>query len=220
VIGVLLVDDQALVRAGLRLIVETQPDMAVVGEAPNGIEAVRTARSEAPDVVLMDVRMPSMDGIEATRLLVRSAPATKVLMLTTFDADEYLYDAMRAGASGFLLKDVPPEQLVAGIRMIADGDSLLSPTLTRRLVERFVSRPLPGRTDGTVAGAGLTTREEEVLQHVARGESNGEIAAALFLSEATVKTHLSRVLAKLGLRDRVHAVVFAYEHGLVIPGRS
>jgi DNA-binding NarL/FixJ family response regulator len=218
-IKVLLVDDQALVRAGFRLIVQTQPDFEVVGEASDGAEAVKLVRELAPDVVLMDIRMPGLDGIEATRQLAAAANSPRVLMLTTFDADEYLYDTMRAGASGFLLKDVPPEQLIAGIRMIAAGDALLAPVLTRRLVERFVQRPLAGRTSNDDRAAALTDREREVLVHVARGMSNSEIGEALFVTEATVKTHLSRVLAKLQLRDRVQAVVFAYEHGIVaVPG--
>jgi DNA-binding NarL/FixJ family response regulator len=218
VIGVLLVDDQALVRAGFRLIVESQPDMEVLGEAADGAEAVELCAKLQPDVVLMDIRMPGLDGVEATRRVTKvPGRGPKVLVLTTFDADEYLYETMQAGASGFLLKDVPPEQLVAGIRMIAAGDALLSPTLTRRLVERFLARPQPSRRDGDAAAA-LSDREREVLLHVARGQSNAEIAAALFLSEATVKSHLTRILAKLDLRDRVHAVVFAYENGLVRPG--
>ena len=216
-IGVLLVDDQALVRAGFRLIVESQPDMVVVGEAADGAEAIELCAKLRPDVVLMDIRMPGLDGVEATRRVTKDpGRGPKVLVLTTFDADEYLYETMQAGASGFLLKDVPPEQLVAGIRMIAAGDALLSPTLTRRLVERFLAHPMPGRRPD--AAAVLSEREREVLLHVARGESNTEIAAALFLSEATVKSHLTRILAKLDLRDRVHAVVFAYENGLVVPG--
>jgi len=165
----------------------------------------------------MDIRMPGLDGIEATRRLVRDPQAPKVLVLTTFDADEYLYDAMRSGASGFLLKDAPPEQLVAGIRMVTAGEALLAPLLTRRLVERFVAKPLPGREVASDSVAALTPREREVLLQVARGASNAEIGSTLFLSEATVKTHLTRVLAKLGLRDRVQAVVFAYENGLVTP---
>jgi DNA-binding NarL/FixJ family response regulator len=220
VIRVLIADDQALVRAGFRLIVQTQPDMAVVGEATDGASAVSLAREVESDVVLMDIRMPGLDGIEATRRVVREPLASKVLVLTTFDADEYLYDAMRAGASGFLLKDAPPEQLVAGIRMVAAGDALLAPLLTRRLVERFVTQPLPGRETVPESVATLTAREREVLLHVARGASNAEIGSTLFLSEATVKTHLTRVLAKLGLRDRVQAVVFAYENGLVTPSTS
>lgn len=215
-IRVLLADDQALVRAGFRLIVNTQPDMEVVAEASDGEEALRLSTEHAPDVVLMDIRMPHLDGIEATRRLTQRPQPPRVLMLTTFDADEYLYDTMRAGASGFLLKDAPPEQLLNGIRMVASGDALLAPTLTRRLIERFTQRPLPGHGESTRLQA-LTDREREVLVQVARGLSNAEIAAALFVSEATVKTHLTRLLAKLQLRDRVHAVVFAYEHALVTP---
>lgn len=214
-IKVLLVDDQALVRAGFRLIVQTQPDLEVVGEASDGAAAIDLTRRLAPDVVLMDIRMPGLDGIEATRQISAMSSAPRVLMLTTFDADEYLYDTMVAGASGFLLKDVPPEQLVAGIRMIAAGDALLAPVLTRRLIERFVRRPPAGRMPVDDAAASLTDREREVLVQVARGLSNTEIGHVLFVSEATVKTHLTRVLAKLQLRDRVQAVVFAYEHGIV-----
>jgi DNA-binding NarL/FixJ family response regulator len=217
VIRVLVVDDQALVRAGFRLIVNSQPDMEVVAEAGDGNEALQRAAEHAPDVVLMDIRMPHVDGIEATRRLTGQSHAPRVLMLTTFDADEYLYDTMRAGASGFLLKDAPPEQLVNGIRMVVSGDALLAPTLTRRLIERFIQRPLPGYTTSSRLAA-LTDREREVLVHVARGLTNAEIATRLFVTEATVKTHLTRLLAKLQLRDRVHAVVFAYEQGLVTPG--
>jgi DNA-binding NarL/FixJ family response regulator len=212
---VLVVDDQALVRAGFRGIVAATPGFTVVGEAGTGTEAVEQARRHQPDVVLMDVRMPQVDGIEATRrLLAADAMHTKVVMLTTFDMDEYVYDALRAGASGFLLKDVPPEQLVAGIRAVAQGDALLAPSITRRVIEEFVRRPpssvrtMPPEVDG------LTARELEVLKLLARGLSNAEIAKELFVSETTVKTHVAHVLTKLGLRDRVQAVVFAYECGL------
>jgi len=220
-LGVLIVDDQALVRAGFRMILEAEEDMEVVGEAADGQEAVTEARRLRPDVVLMDVRMPDVDGIEATRrLLAEDRSAVKVVMLTTFDMDEYVYDALRAGASGFLLKDVPPEQLVDGIRAVAKGDALLAPSVTRRVIEEFVRRPpasvrtLPPKLEE------LTARELEVLKLIARGLSNAEIATELFVSETTVKTHVAHVLMKLGLRDRVQAVVAAYESGLVEPGES
>ena len=217
-VRVLIVDDQALVRTGFRMILEAERDVEVVGEAVNGAEAVAETLRLAPDVVLMDVRMPELDGIEATRrLLGNGAKATKVVMLTTFDMDEYVYEALRAGASGFLLKDAPPEQLVDGIWAVASGDALLAPSITRRVIEEFVRRPSPApRTDL----AELTPRELEVLQHVARGLSNAEIAAELFVSETTVKTHVARVLQKLDLRDRVQAVVLAYESGLIEPGAT
>ncbi len=220
-LGVLIVDDQALVRAGFRMILEAEEDMEVVGEAADGREAVTEARRLRPDVVLMDVRMPDVDGIEATRrLLAEDRSAVKVVMLTTFDMDEYVYDALRAGASGFLLKDVPPEQLVDGIRAVAKGEALLAPSVTRRVIEEFVRRPpasvrtLPPKLEE------LTARELEVLKLIARGLSNAEIATELFVSETTVKTHVAHVLMKLGLRDRVQVVVAAYESGLVQPGES
>jgi DNA-binding NarL/FixJ family response regulator len=212
----LLVDDQELVRTGFRLILNAEADLDVVGEAGDGAEAVEAARRLAPDVVLMDVRMPGIDGIEATRRLGRLAGrGPRVLMLTTFDADEYVYDALRAGASGFLLKDAPAAQLVDAIRIVAAGDALLAPSITRRLIAEFVRRPLPADAP---ALAELTARELEVLKLIAAGLSNKEIAAELFLSEATVKTHVKRVLAKLKLRDRVQAVVLAYRCGLAQPG--
>jgi DNA-binding NarL/FixJ family response regulator len=214
----LLADDQELVRTGFRLILSAEPDLEVVGEAGDGAEAVDAARRLAPDVVLMDVRMPKMDGIEATRRLGRIAPQPpRVLMLTTFDLDEYVYDALRAGASGFLLKDAPAAQLVDAIRIVAAGDALLAPSITRRLIAEFVRRPQPADTP---ALAELTPRELEVLKLIAEGLSNTEIAAELFLSEATVKTHVKRVFAKLDLRDRVQAVVLAYRCGLVEPGEA
>jgi DNA-binding NarL/FixJ family response regulator len=216
-ISVLLADDQALVRAGFRLILEAQDDLTVVGEAPDGVQAVRQAVARPPDVVLMDVRMPVMNGIEATVQLARRCPATRVLMLTTFDLDEYVYEAVRAGASGFLLKDVAPADLVHAVRVVADGNALVAPTITRRLLERFVARPRPGSRCPAALDA-LTERELDVLKLVARGCSNGEIGAQLHISPATVKTHVTRVLAKLGLRDRTQAVVLAYESGLVEPG--
>jgi DNA-binding NarL/FixJ family response regulator len=217
VIRVLLVDDQALVRSGFRLILETQPDIEVVGEAADGRHAVIQARTLRPDVVLMDVRMPELDGIEATARIVRDGLDAKVLVLTTFDADEHVYRALRAGASGFLLKDVRPEQLADAIRTTAAGEALLAPAITRRLIEELVSGPPPGGTPDELAA--LTDRELEVLTLVARGRSNAEIATELFIGDATVKTHVNRILSKLDLRDRVQAVVFAYECGLVRAGQ-
>jgi DNA-binding NarL/FixJ family response regulator len=214
---VLLADDQALVRQGFRLILELENDIEVVGEAADGLDAVRLTRELEPDVVVMDIRMPDLDGIEATHRLQASASQARVLILTTFDLNEYVYEAMRAGASGFLLKDVPGDQLVAGIRIVASGDALLAPTLTRRLIEHFVRRPPPGAAQPHGLDA-LTARETEVLTLLARGHSNAEIAAALFLGDATIKTHVGHVLQKLDLRDRVQAVVYAYESGLVQPG--
>jgi DNA-binding NarL/FixJ family response regulator len=217
VISVLVADDQALVRAGFRAILEAQEDLEVVGEAGDGGEAVAIARELRPDVVLMDVRMPGVDGIEATRLLLRDGDAPRVLMLTTFDLDEYVYEAMRAGASGFLLKDAPRDQLVGAVRTVAAGDALLAPALLRRLIEDYVRRPAPGAHSRPELDE-LTEREVEVLTLIARGLANTEIAAQLFVSEATVRTHVTHILAKLGLRDRVQAVVLAYETGLVQPG--
>jgi DNA-binding NarL/FixJ family response regulator len=217
---IVIADDQALVRAGLGLILESQADLAVVGQAANGEEAVAICQRAQPDIVLLDIRMPVMDGLEAARRILNSgSPPPRVLMLTTFDLDDYVYAALQSGASGFLLKDVSPEQLIAGVRSVAAGDSLLAPAITRRLIERF-ARPaasLPGAADKLAA---LTQREREVLQLMARGMSNAEIATELVLSEATVKTHVTRVLGKLALRDRVQAVVFAYESGLVAPGKG
>jgi DNA-binding NarL/FixJ family response regulator len=219
-LGVLIVDDQALVRAGFRMILEAEEDMEVVGEAADGREAVAEARRLRPDVVLMDVRMPDVDGIEATRRLLGDFADAKVVMLTTFDMDEYVYDALRAGASGFLLKDVPPEQLIAGIRAVASGDALLAPSVTRRVIEEFVRRP-PASVRALPPKLGdLTARELEVLKLIARGRSNAEIATELFVSETTVKTHVAHVLMKLDLRDRVQGVVLAYECGLVEPGEA
>jgi DNA-binding NarL/FixJ family response regulator len=216
VIRVLVVDDQALVRAGFRMILEAERDVEVVGEAADGIEAVAAVQQHEPDVVLMDVRMPNLDGIAAARQILEGGSAAKVLMLTTFDMDEYVYEALRAGASGFLLKDVPPERLVAGIRAVASGEALLAPSVTRRLIETFVrrqpDRPPPRSIEE------LTAREREVLELLARGLSNQEIAETFVLSETTVKTHVAHVLSKLELRDRIQAVVFAYECGLVQPG--
>ena len=216
----LVVDDQALVRAGFGMIIDAEPDLEVVGEAANGREAIDAVRRLAPDIVLMDVRMPLMDGIEATRQLMNGESSAKVVMMTTFDMDEYVYGALQAGASGFLLKDVPPEQLVAGIRAVASGDALLAPSITRRLIEEFVRRPTQQVLQRPATVGRLTEREREVLQLMAQGLSNAEIAQTFVLSETTVKTHVARVLNKLGLRDRVQAVVFAYETALVQPGQQ
>jgi DNA-binding NarL/FixJ family response regulator len=219
VIRVLLADDQAMVRAGFRLILAAEPDITVVGEAADGMQAVAAARRLRPDVTLMDIRMPRLDGIAATRRLVREDPAaTRVVVLTTFDLDSHVYDALRAGASGFLLKAAPPEDLVQAIRVVADGAGLLDPAVTRRVIEQFARSPTPAPVPAEVAT--LTERELEVLHEVARGLSNAEIAASLFVSEATVKTHVARMLTKLRLRDRVQAVVYAYECGLVHPGAN
>jgi DNA-binding NarL/FixJ family response regulator len=217
VIRVVVADDQGLVRAGLCSILATQPDIEVVGEAADGAEAVRRVRELEPDVVLMDIRMPGTDGIEATAQL--AGGFARILVLTTFDLDEYVYAAMKAGASGFLLKDAPPESLVAAVHAASRGDALLAPEITRRLVEEFVRRPPPGSGIPDQLTR-LTPREREVLVEMGRGRSNGEIAVTLFLSEATVKTHVTRVLTKLHLRDRAQAVVLAYETGLVRPGDS
>ena len=216
-IRVLIADDQALVRAGFRAILETQADLEVVGEAADGTEAVHLAQQLRPDVVLMDIRMPELDGIEATRRLLREPEAPRVLMLTTFDLDEYLYEAMKAGAGGFLLKDAPRDKLIDAVRTVAAGDALLAPALLRRLVEDYISRPAPGAAPPAELDE-LTPREREVLTFIARGLANAEIAARMFVSEATVRTHVTHILAKLGLRDRVQAVVLAYETGLVRPG--
>jgi DNA-binding NarL/FixJ family response regulator len=221
VIRVLVADDQTLVRAGFRVLVESAPDLEVVGEAGDGVEAVELARRELPDVVLMDIRMPRMDGLEATRRIVAldRAEGVRVLVLTTFDLDEYVYQALRAGASGFLLKDTPPADLLAAIRVVAAGDALLAPRVTRRLIAEFARRPEPSAVT-PAALAALTDREREVLALVARGLSNAEIAELLVVSGATAKTHVSRVLAKLGARDRAQLVMLAYETGLVTPGSA
>jgi DNA-binding NarL/FixJ family response regulator len=215
-IRVLVVDDQALVRSGFRLVLEASPDLEVVGEAADGAQAVAMTQQLAPDVVLMDLRMPVMDGIAATRQICAQTTRSRVLVLTTFDLDEHVYDALKAGAGGFLLKDVRPDALVAAVRTIAAGETLLAPALTRRLVETFVQRGRPGSSHAGLAQ--LTSRERDVLEQVARGLSNAEIAAALWISEATVKTHLNHLLAKTGLRDRAQIVVLAYESGTVVPG--
>jgi DNA-binding NarL/FixJ family response regulator len=214
---VVIADDQAMVRAGLRALLTAEHDIEIVGEAADGEEAVDVVLKTRPDVVLMDIRMPGVDGLEATRRLLTRDGGPRVLILTTFDADEYVYEAMKAGASGFLLKDVRPEQLAEAVRVVAVGDALLAPAITRRLVEQFVRRPPPASTKPHEL-AELTERELDVLGLVARGFSNAEIASSLFLTEATVKTHLTHILAKLNLRDRVQAVVLAYESGLIQPG--
>jgi len=218
-IRVLVVDDQELVRAGFCVILDAADGITVVGEAANGLEAVKAARDSQPDVVLMDVRMPEMDGLQATRLITAAGPepAPKVVMLTTFDLDDYVYEALRAGASGFLLKDAPRRDLIAAVMAAAAGNALLAPSVTRRLIERFARLPAE-LAPAPSQLASLTARERDILLQLARGGSNAEIAAALFVSEATVKTHIGHVLAKLGLRDRVQAVILAYEAGVVIPG--
>ena len=220
-VRVLLVDDQALIRAGFRMILDAEEGIEVVGECADGLQAVDSARRLKPQVVLMDIRMPEMDGIEATRRIVAEEGdgAAKVLMLTTFDLDEYVYDALRAGASGFLLKDVPADQLVAGIHVVAQGDALLAPAITRRLINEF-ARSAPNRSEVPAGVDELTPRELEVFKLLARGFSNSEVAKELVVSETTVKTHVARVLMKLGVRDRVQAVVLAYESGLVAPGEA
>ena len=216
-IRVVVADDQDLVRAGLAMILDAQPDMEVVGQASDGREAVEMARALAPDVVLMDIRMPEVDGVEATRRLMADPESPRILMLTTFDQNEYVYEAMKAGASGFLLKDVRRDELVNAVRAVAAGDALLASSLTRRFIEDFVRRPPPGAAP-VGALADLTDREAEVVRLVARGLSNAEIADRMVVSEATVKTHVARVLSKLGLRDRTQVVVMAYETGFVRPG--
>ena len=220
-VRVLLVDDQALIRAGFRMILEAEEDIEVVGECADGTQAIDSVKRFKPTVVLMDIRMPEMDGIEATRRIVHSngEPQVRVLMLTTFDLDEYVYDALRAGASGFLLKDTPADQLVDGIRLVASGEALLAPSVTRRLIEEF-SRAPRSHQELPKSLEELTPREREVFTLMARGMSNHEIAEELVVSDTTVKTHVARVLMKLGVRDRVQAVVLAYESGLVAPGQA
>jgi DNA-binding NarL/FixJ family response regulator len=212
-----VVDDQALMRTGFRMILESA-EIDVVGEAGNGVEAIEMVERSTPDVVLMDIRMPELDGVEATRRITESGSSSRVLILTTFDLDEYVYSAIRAGAVGFLLKDTPPEQLIDAIHIVAAGDALLAPSITRRLVEEF-ARSAPATTQAPGI-SDLTERETEVLEAIARGLSNAEIAEALYVGETTVKTHVGRVLTKLGVRDRVQAVVVAYESGLVRPGQG
>ncbi|HEY0472542.1 MAG TPA: response regulator transcription factor [Kribbella sp.] len=215
-IRVVVADDQALVRGGFRVLVDSADDLVVVGDAANGVEAVELVQREEPDVVLMDIRMPTMDGLEATRRIVVTTPATRVLVLTTFDLDEYVFAALKAGASGFLLKDTPPNDLLAGIRTVAQGDALLSPSITRQLIREYVNRPdspslPPPQLDG------LTDRELQVLTLLARGWSNKEVADRLYITSATTKSHVSRLLMKLGARDRAQLIVVAYEVGLVSP---
>ena len=218
-IRVLIVDDQSLVRAGFRMILESEEGVEVVGEAADGEEALTAVAELEPDVILMDVRMPNVDGLEATRrLLEGKVEGPRVLILTTFDLDEYVYEALRVGASGFLLKDTPPEQLVEAIRVVSNGDALLSPVITRRVIEEFVRRPPASVRKPPPELEELTTRELEMLRYVARGLSNAEIAREAYVSETTVKTHIAHILMKLHLRDRVQAVVFAYENGVVAPG--
>jgi DNA-binding NarL/FixJ family response regulator len=218
VIRVLLVDDQELVRAGLRMILQPEDTIEVVGEAADGLQAVAEVARLEPDVVLMDIRMPNVDGIDATARIVRASPATRVVILTTFDLDEYVYRALQAGASGFLLKDAPPSELVAALGVVARGDAMLAPAVTRRLVDEFANRRRNGEHPDADRIASLTERESEVFALIARGYSNTEIAAQLFLGENTVKTHVGSVFGKLGVRDRVSAVVLAYEAGVVAPG--
>ena len=218
-ISVLIADDQDLVREGLRMLLEAEPDLAVAGEAADGAHALTQARLLDPDVILMDVRMPGMNGIEATALLVEAGSRARILMLTTFNLDEYVYHALRAGASGFLLKDATREQLAGAVRAVSAGETLLAPAVTQRLIEDFCRGPAPGGPAADAAGR-LSERELDVVRLVAQGLSNAEIAASLYLSEATVKSHIARILAKLGLRDRVQVAVYAYEHGIVRPGHS
>jgi DNA-binding NarL/FixJ family response regulator len=216
----LLCDDQALIRIGLRRMAEADPELAVVGEVGDGEDAVSEAHRLHPDLVLMDIRMPVLDGIEATRRIVRARPATKVLILTTFGLDEYVYEALRAGASGFMLKDAPPEEILAAIRIVAAGDALIAPAVTRAVIEEFVRREPQPPLPQPIALAQLTPREHEVLELLARGRSNAEICQQLVVTEATAKTHVARILQKLDLRDRIQAVIYAYESGIVSPGSS
>jgi DNA-binding NarL/FixJ family response regulator len=218
VTSVLIADDQALVRVGLRKILEAEPETTVVGEAGDGEDAVSAARRLRPDVVLMDIRMPVLDGIEATRRIVAAQPATRVLILTTFGLDDYVYDALRAGASGFMLKDAPPEEIAAAVRIVASGEALLAPAVTRAVIEEFARQQAAPATAPPPAVAELTPREREVLELLSRGFSNPEICRQLVISEATAKTHVAHILQKLGVRDRVQAVIYAYETGLVAPG--
>ena len=215
-IRVLLVDDQHLVRSGFRMILEGEADIVVVGEGASGVEGVRLAKAEQPDVVLMDIQMPDMDGLEATARIVALDDAPRVIILTTFEHDDYVFSALRNGASGFLLKNAPPDQLIDAVRIVSGGESLLAPSVTRRIIDEFARRPAVQAPP--VLADPLTDRELEVLRLVARGRSNAEIAEELYVGEATVKTHVSNVLLKLAVRDRVQAVVWAYEHGITLPG--
>jgi DNA-binding NarL/FixJ family response regulator len=215
---VLIADDQALVRVGLRKILDNEPETTVVGEAGNGQDAVAAARRLRPDVVLMDIRMPVLDGIEATRRIATAQPATRVLILTTFGLDDYVYDALRAGASGFMLKDAPPEEIAAAVRIVASGEALLAPAITRAVIEEFARQPPAAPASLPAAVTSLTPREREVLDLLARGLSNPQICQRLVISEATAKTHVARILQKLGLRDRIQIVIYAYETGLITPG--
>jgi DNA-binding NarL/FixJ family response regulator len=215
---VLIADDQALVRVGLRKILENEPDLTVTAEAADGQDAIAVARRTRPDVVLMDIRMPVLDGIEATRRIVAAQPASRVLILTTFGLDDYVYDALRAGASGFMLKDAPPEEIAAAVKIVASGEALLAPAVTRAVIEEFTRIPARAAPVMPRAVGDLTAREREVLDLLIRGLSNPEICRQLVISEATAKTHVARILQKLGLRDRVQAVIYAYESGLVRPG--
>ena len=217
---VLLADDQALVRVGLRKILDTEPDTEVIGEASDGDDAIAQARELRPDVVLMDIRMPVLDGIEATRRIVLADRNTRVLILTTFGLDNYVYEALRAGASGFMLKDAPPEEIAAAVQIIARGDALLAPAVTRHVIEEFARHPPPPASTRPLQLEELTPREQEVLHLLARGLSNPEISEQLVISEATAKTHVARILQKLDLRDRVQTVIYAYETGLIAPGSA
>ncbi len=217
-VRVVLVDDQALIRTGFKMILETEDDIEVVGEASDGEQAISMARSVRPDVVLMDVQMPTMDGLEATGRIVRDANIpSRIVILTTFERDDYVFEALRAGASGFLLKNAPSEELVHAVRVVAAGDALLAPSVTRKVIEGFIRRPAQRSNEGELRR--LTERETEILQLLATGKSNSELAAHLFVGEGTIKTHVSSVLTKLGLRDRMQAVIFAYESGLIEPGQ-
>jgi DNA-binding NarL/FixJ family response regulator len=215
--SVLICDDQGLVRVGLRKILDVEPDLEVIGEAFDGAQAIEAAARLLPDVVLMDIRMPTLDGISATRRIVSERPATRVLILTTFGLDTYVYDALRAGASGFMLKDAPPEEIAAAVRIVARGEALLAPAVTRTVIAEFARMPELRRTDTPVEVSELTPREREVLDLLVRGMSNTEICRSLVISDATAKTHVARILQKLGLRDRVQVVIYAYESGLVTP---
>jgi DNA-binding NarL/FixJ family response regulator len=217
-IRVVIADDQGLVRMGLRKILEIEPDTEVIGEAADGEQAFRMATRLQPDVVLMDIRMPVLDGIEATRRLVGTHPSIRVLMLTTFGLDNYVYESLRAGASGFMLKDAPPEEIAAAVRIVASGDALLAPSITRSVIEQFARQPAPVSAQLPAAVAALTHREREVLDLLVAGLSNPEICDRLFISDATAKTHVARILQKLGLRDRIQVVIYAYESGFVRPG--